>query len=232
MRFDYITGTVLSVWWCSIFYCLCSYKQGPLPARRQVETATAIQKVARNRKAPRSAKSDSCEHNSSHSKRDKVVVCQRVSQEEVKKWAESLENLISHECGLAAFKAFLKSEYSEENIDFWISCEEYKKIKSPSKLSPKAKKIYNEFISVQATKEVNLDSCTREETSRNMLEPTITCFDEAQKRIFNLMEKDSYRRFLKSRFYLDLANSSSAGSEKQKGAKSSADCPSLVPQCA
>lgn len=58
--------------------------------------------------------------------------------------------------GLAAFKAFLKSEYSEENIDFWISCEEYKKIKSPSKLSPKAKKIYNEFISVQATKEVGL----------------------------------------------------------------------------
>ncbi|TKC40151.1 hypothetical protein EI555_016338, partial [Monodon monoceros] len=177
-------------------------------------------------------KSDSCEHNSSHSKRDKVVICQRVSQEEVKKWAESLENLISHECGLAAFKAFLKSEYSEENIDFWISCEEYKKIKSPSKLSPKAKKIYNEFISVQATKEVNLDSCTREETSRNMLEPTITCFDEAQKKIFNLMEKDSYRRFLKSRFYLDLANLSSCGSEKQKGAKSSTDCPSLVPQCA
>nr|1EZT_A Chain A, REGULATOR OF G-PROTEIN SIGNALING 4 [Rattus norvegicus]1EZY_A Chain A, REGULATOR OF G-PROTEIN SIGNALING 4 [Rattus norvegicus] len=155
-----------------------------------------------------------------------------VSQEEVKKWAESLENLINHECGLAAFKAFLKSEYSEENIDFWISCEEYKKIKSPSKLSPKAKKIYNEFISVQATKEVNLDSCTREETSRNMLEPTITCFDEAQKKIFNLMEKDSYRRFLKSRFYLDLTNPSSCGAEKQKGAKSSADCTSLVPQCA
>ncbi|EGW06163.1 Regulator of G-protein signaling 4 [Cricetulus griseus] len=177
-------------------------------------------------------KSDSCEHSSSHSKKDKVVTCQRVSQEEVKKWAESLENLISHECGLAAFKAFLKSEYSEENIDFWISCEEYKKIKSPSKLSPKAKKIYNEFISVQATKEVNLDSCTREETSRNMLEPTITCFDEAQKKIFNLMEKDSYRRFLKSRFYLDLTSPSSCGVEKQKAAKSSADCASLFPQCA
>lgn len=58
--------------------------------------------------------------------------------------------------GLAAFRAFLKSEYSEENIDFWISCEEYKEIKSPSKLSPKARKIYEEFISVQATKEVGL----------------------------------------------------------------------------
>lgn len=80
--------------------------------------------------------------------------------------------------------------------------------------------------------QVNLDSCTREETSRNMLEPTITCFDEAQRKIFNLMEKDSYRRFLKSRFYLDLVNLSSCGSEKQKGAKSSTDCASLVPQCA
>lgn len=80
--------------------------------------------------------------------------------------------------------------------------------------------------------QVNLDSCTREETSRNMLEPTITCFDEAQRKIFNLMEKDSYRRFLKSRFYLDLVNLSSCGSEKQKGAKSSTDCAFLVPQCA
>ncbi|XP_031244537.1 regulator of G-protein signaling 4 isoform X2 [Mastomys coucha] len=43
-------------------------------------------------------KSDSCEHSSGHSKKDKVVTCQRVSQEEVKKWAESLENLIRHEC--------------------------------------------------------------------------------------------------------------------------------------
>lgn len=56
--------------------------------------------------------------------------------------------------GLAAFRAFLKSEYSEENIEFWVSCEEYKKTKSPAKLSPKARKIYDEFISVQATKEV------------------------------------------------------------------------------
>lgn len=58
--------------------------------------------------------------------------------------------------GLAAFKAFLKSEYSEENIDFWVSCEEYKKIKSPSKRTPQAQEIYREFISVQAAREVGL----------------------------------------------------------------------------
>uniref|UniRef100_A0A8C3CKM5 Regulator of G-protein signaling 4 n=1 Tax=Cairina moschata TaxID=8855 RepID=A0A8C3CKM5_CAIMO len=152
-------------------------------------------------------KSDSCDYSSSQGKKEKASPSQRVSQEEVKKWAESLENLIHHDRGLAAFRAFLKSEYSEENIDFWVSCEEYKKTKSPAKLSPKARKIYDEFISVQATKEVNLDSCTREKTSHNMLEPTLSCFDEAQRKIFTLMEKDSYRRFLKSPYYLDLARS-------------------------
>ncbi|KAM5294322.1 regulator of G-protein signaling 4 [Glossophaga mutica] len=177
-------------------------------------------------------KSGSCDHGASRGRRDKLVVCQRVSQEEVKKWAESLENLINHECGLAAFRAFLRSEYSEENIDFWVSCEEYKRITSPSQLSPKAKEIYEEFISVQASKEVNLDAGTREETSRNVQAPTAACFDEAQRRIFHLMEKDSYRRFLKSRFYLELARPSACGSGKPKGAKRAADCPSLVPQCA
>lgn len=56
--------------------------------------------------------------------------------------------------GLAAFRAFLRSEHSEENVEFWLRCEEYKRTRSPSKLRPKAMKIYEEFISVQATQEV------------------------------------------------------------------------------
>ncbi|XP_016065964.1 PREDICTED: regulator of G-protein signaling 4 isoform X2 [Miniopterus natalensis] len=43
-------------------------------------------------------KPGSCEHSAPHSRRDKLALGQRVSQEEVKKWAESLENLINHEC--------------------------------------------------------------------------------------------------------------------------------------
>ncbi|XP_054443552.1 regulator of G-protein signaling 4 isoform X3 [Pteronotus mesoamericanus] len=41
---------------------------------------------------------DSCDHGPTQGRKDKLVLCQRVSREEVKKWAESLENLISHEC--------------------------------------------------------------------------------------------------------------------------------------
>lgn len=70
--------------------------------------------------------------------------------------------------GLAAFKAFLKSEYSEENLDFWVSCEDYKKIKSPSKLPPRAQKIYNEFISVQAAKEVGLCGSLQVQSGRGL----------------------------------------------------------------
>lgn len=56
--------------------------------------------------------------------------------------------------GLAAFRAFLKSEFCEENIDFWLACEDFKKTKSPQKLTSKAKKIFNDFIEKEAPKEV------------------------------------------------------------------------------
>lgn len=59
--------------------------------------------------------------------------------------------------GLASFKSFLKSEFSEENLEFWIACEEYKRVKSPAKMAEMAKKIYEEFIQTEAPKEVGPD---------------------------------------------------------------------------
>lgn len=48
----------------------------------------------------------------------------------------------------------MKSEFCEENIEFWLACEDFKKTKSPQKLTSKAKKIYNDFIEKEAPKEV------------------------------------------------------------------------------
>lgn len=61
--------------------------------------------------------------------------------------------------GLAAFRAFLKSEFCEENIEFWLACEDFKKTKSPQKLSSKARKIYTDFIEKEAPKEVSGRKC-------------------------------------------------------------------------
>nr|XP_033815800.1 regulator of G-protein signaling 4 [Geotrypetes seraphini] len=177
-------------------------------------------------------KPEPCDRSISCGQKEKTPSPPQVCEEEVKKWAESLENLIHHESGLSAFKAFLKSEYSEENIEFWIACEDYKKTETPTKLGSKAKKIYDDFISTQAAKEVNLDSSTREETKKNLLEPTPFCFEEAQRKIFTLMEKDSYRRFLKSKLYLDLVSQSIKSGTMKKLKGHSLDYSRLIPQYA
>ncbi|NXC85270.1 RGS3 protein, partial [Cercotrichas coryphoeus] len=130
----------------------------------------------------------------------------RPTPEEALKWGDSLEKLLLHKYGLAAFRAFLRTEFSEENLEFWLACEEFKKIKSQSKMVSKAKKIFSEYIAIQSCKEVNLDSYTREHTKENLQNITRSCFDLAQKRIYGLMEKDSYPRFLRSDLYLDIIN--------------------------
>ncbi|XP_007893852.1 regulator of G-protein signaling 5 [Callorhinchus milii] len=128
----------------------------------------------------------------------------RPSSDEARKWRESLDKMLAHPYGLAAFRAFLRSEYSEENLDFWLACEDYKKTKSPVKRASKAKKIYSEFIETDAPKEINIDFETKDFTKKKLLDHNSCTYDVAQSKIYNLMEKDSYPRFLKSELYLNL----------------------------
>ncbi|XP_005802347.1 regulator of G-protein signaling 5-like [Xiphophorus maculatus] len=124
--------------------------------------------------------------------------------EECLKWKESFERLLSSRYGLCAFTAFLVSEFSEENIAFYFACEDYRRTKCPTKLLTKAQKIYSEFISSEAPREVNIDHETRDITKANLMNPSPSCFDQAQHRIYMLMAKDCYPRFLHSPVYRDL----------------------------
>ncbi|XP_034059498.1 regulator of G-protein signaling 3a isoform X8 [Gymnodraco acuticeps] len=146
------------------------------------------------------------------SKLDKSMKSVKPTAEEALKWGDSLDKLLTHKYGLAAFRAFLRTEFSEENLEFWLACEEYKKVKSQSKMASKAKKIFAEYIAIQSCKEVNLDSYTRDHTKDNLQNVTRSCFDLAQRRIYGLMEKDSYPRFLRSELYVDLINQKKASS--------------------
>jgi hypothetical protein len=105
--------------------------------------------------------------------------------------------------GIALFRGFLKTEFSDENIEFWLECEDYKFSKD-IKRQTKSKKIYSDFIAIGSPKEVNLDIEIRTLTAQNILNPTNETFDRAQKRIQALMEKDSYPRFLESDLYKNL----------------------------
>uniref|UniRef100_A0A671KDV0 Regulator of G-protein signaling 3-like n=1 Tax=Sinocyclocheilus anshuiensis TaxID=1608454 RepID=A0A671KDV0_9TELE len=146
------------------------------------------------------------------SKLEKVLKSDKPTPEEALKWAESLDVLLSHKYGLVVFRSFLRTEFSEENLDFWLACEDFKRIKSLSKMASRAKKIFTEYISIQSCKEVNLDSYTREHIKENMENICADCFDLAQSRIFGLMERDSYPRFLRSDIYLEFTNQKRPGS--------------------
>jgi regulator of G-protein signaling len=49
------------------------------------------------------------------------------------------------------------SEFSEENIAFYLACEDYRITKPSSKLSATAKKIYEEYVCSDAPREVTIN---------------------------------------------------------------------------
>ncbi|XP_045694436.1 regulator of G-protein signaling 5 [Phyllostomus hastatus] len=134
----------------------------------------------------------------------KPAKAQKPSSGEALQWRDSLDKLLQNNYGLASFQSFLKSEFSEENLEFWMACEDFKKTRSPDKIAEKARKIYEEFIRTEAPKEVNIDHFTKDLTERNLAEPSLSSFDVAQSRVHALMEKDSLPRFLRSELYQEL----------------------------
>ncbi|XP_070688287.1 regulator of G-protein signaling 5-like [Pempheris klunzingeri] len=134
---------------------------------------------------------------------------------EVEKWKESFNHVMSSTMGRTVFTNFLKSEFSEENMDFWVACEDYKRT-APSMLATRAKQVYQQYVEADAPNEVNLDAATREETRQNVENACPFCFEGAQKMIYTLMEKDSYRRFLNSKLIQDLRQTQTTGAREKK----------------
>lgn len=136
--------------------------------------------------------------------------------------------------GCMLFQQFLKKEVSDENIDFWLACEEFKRMKEGKKGTiQRAKEIYKEYIAEQAPREVdldslfmtsfvkvNLDSDTKAATKAALEE---SCrpdtFSLAQSKIEQLMSKDPYKRFVRDRLYLDLLEDDEEDEEKEQKAK-------------
>ncbi|XP_035277646.1 regulator of G-protein signaling 21-like [Anguilla anguilla] len=124
--------------------------------------------------------------------------------DQVESWGESVDRLLECKSGQTAFREFLKTEFSEENILFWLACEEYKKIKSTDEMVATANRIYAEFVEVESPKQINIDCGTRETITKNISQPNLESFDKAQRLIYGLMARDCYPRFLKSDIYQAL----------------------------
>lgn len=59
--------------------------------------------------------------------------------------------------GPALFRDFLNSEFSEENLDFWLACQEFRSFDSPEELRRRATSIYEDFVRANAKKQVTAE---------------------------------------------------------------------------
>ncbi|XP_023183373.1 regulator of G-protein signaling 17-like isoform X1 [Xiphophorus maculatus] len=132
---------------------------------------------------------------------------QRPSLEELLSWSRSFEMMLRSLEGREVFRDFLRSEYSEDNLLFWLACEELKKETNPSVVDEKARIIYEDYVSILSPKEVSLDSRVREGINQSLTEPSNMMYEEAQLQIYTLMHRDSFPRFLNSSVYRDLLDS-------------------------
>lgn len=76
------------------------------------------------------------------------------STEEIQMWSQSFERLMRNPAGRNLFREFLRTEYSEENMLFWLACEDLKKELNNGIVEEKARFIYENYISILSPKEV------------------------------------------------------------------------------
>eukprot|EP00121_Abeoforma_whisleri_P011714 Awhi_evm1s10814 len=115
----------------------------------------------------------------------------------------TLKQLLSSKQPSSAYKyqrlytTYLVSEHSEENYMFWHMIENYKAQNSQFKIDQQAALIVSTFILANSPKAVNIKETTRElilsQASSQQLNND--SFAEAQCEVFNLMKRDSFKRF-------------------------------------
>merc|ERR1712098_150284 len=140
-------------------------------------------------------------------------------------WLEAgagLENLLNSSLGVATFRDFLASEFSTENLDFWLACRSLE-TGSMHFLGDSVAAIFSQFILAGSPQEVSLDSRVRERLVQMREQPSRDMFKEAQAKIFTLMHRDSFPRFLASSMFKELQASVHQPSEYNEENSSSKD---------
>ena len=140
---------------------------------------------------------------------------------------KSLEQILQDPEAHHTFKDFLTSEFSVENLMFYEAVQEFQEdfeADIPNENQELAQRIYNDFIAVGSPFQVNLPATVVSPLAQ-MLRPQLlstspiiaqhiqqqrmqqihqNIFDEAVRNILELMKRDSYQRFIRSRYYRKL----------------------------
>ncbi|XP_049952575.1 regulator of G-protein signaling 11 [Schistocerca serialis cubense] len=126
------------------------------------------------------------------------------TEKRVKRWALSMEELVSDPTGLQEFTNYLRKEYSHENIRFWMAVNDLRR-SAQSQIHRKVKEIFDEFLAPGAPCEINIDGKTMEKVHQELRTPTRFTFDSAAEHVYTLLlKKDCYPRFVRSEQYKAL----------------------------
>ena len=86
----------------------------------------------------------------------------------VARWAVNIDAVLNDSLGRLAFSYFLKLEFSEENLQFWIDCENFGKYrKSKKEKIFECKNILKKYIGQNAEMSINLPSRLEESAINN-----------------------------------------------------------------
>jgi len=115
---------------------------------------------------------------------------------------------MDHPKALHYYQQFLLREWSVENLIFYVTITEYKRL-PPEKLRPQAENIYNVYIKEGAVNELNISNKQRmtiksELSSANTNEQLLNLFNDVMDNVYEHLARDSYIRFLRSDYYLTL----------------------------
>nr|XP_046154970.1 regulator of G-protein signaling 6-like [Oncorhynchus gorbuscha]XP_046154971.1 regulator of G-protein signaling 6-like [Oncorhynchus gorbuscha] len=143
------------------------------------------------------------------------------SQQRVRKWGFSLDEALKDPAGRDQFLKFLESEFSSENLQFWLAVQDLKK-QPLENVAERAQEIWTEFLAEGASSSINLDSHSYERTSANLKDPGRYSYEDAQDHIYKLMKSDSYTRYLRSNAYQELLMAwKKPETEQQQGRRTS-----------
>nr|CAB3265554.1 regulator of G-protein signaling rgs-7 [Phallusia mammillata] len=128
-----------------------------------------------------------------------------ITEDDLTLWQTSFDDLLKNPAGRYVFRSFLESEIADENLKFWLACEDLKTTTKQKRAEKMAQTIYDTYINVYSPHEVNIDYKMREDIVDQLkYRMDATVFTQAQHQIYTLMHRDSYPRFLSSPILAEL----------------------------
>ena len=115
-----------------------------------------------------------------------------------------MDVVLSTPAGIKKFSEHCAREFSVENIRFWQAVNQYKELckgEGSTDMVHAAEHIYDEYVKAMSDFQVNLPMTMVKQIKKDIdtNNVSVDIFNNGQLEIFNLMERDSYQRFLASR---------------------------------